>query len=1123
MAWIISFMQKITLPVFLVIIAQLISCGPSEKNPQVSAEPAEPALFQLLGKDQTGITFSNTIEENLNLNVLMYEYLYNGGGVAVGDLNQDGLDDIYFSANVSQNHLYLNQGNLKFTEIAQLAGVSGRQGPWKTGVVFVDINGDQKLDIYLLHSGALPPDKRKNELFVNQGNDPNGIPLFKEMAEEFGIASTAPSTSASFFDFDLDGDLDLFLLNHNTKSVQNHDATVTKTLLKEKHEAGSQLFENRKGKFTEVTEKAGITSSSLSYGLGISVADINADGWPDIYIGNDYTMPDYLYINQKNGTFKDEIQTLLDHVSHFSMGNDIADINNDGLLDIFTLDMLPEGNQRQKQLLSPDNFELFQLNVDRGFHFQYMRNMLHLNTGNGSFQEIGQLSGISNTDWSWSALFADLDNDGWKDLYVTNGYLRDYNNQDFLKYMDDYVGTSGGQLKRDDLLNLVKSMTSSNLTNYAFSNQGNLSFENVSNSWGLAQNSNSNGAAYSDLDNDGDLELIVNNINSPAFVYENLAVQKQKGNFLKIKLAGENQNTLGQGAMVKVFSKGKIQVQDQNLYRGYQSSVSPVLLFGLGKDEKADSVQVLWPGGKVSMLNDIPANQTLTIFQSEAKKGVTPKQPSVKPLLTSTSNLKVPAGIPVNDFKRQPLLSHAISGNGKAMVLEDFNGDGKKDLFVGGGAGISGRIFFGTSSGQFGKPDSTAFVASAIPEDSDAASFDANGDGFPDLLVGSGGVHQFQIGDQGLQDRLYLNDGKGKFSFALGALPQEGFPTGSIHILDFNGDGVFDIFAGARVNPGQYPTSPGGRIWIGDGKGKFTDQTKSWAPSFKSLGMITDSESADLNQDGNLELILVGDAMPVMIFSQKGKIWEDVTLTYFDKLEIGYWNEILIADWDKDGLPEFFLGNHGLNTQFQASNEEPMELLYKDFDANGSIDAILGYYNQGQKYPSASRDEVLGQVNFLKKKYLNFKSFSEATMDDLFTPQEREGANSIFVNRLKTSYYALAPSGKFAEKSLPVQVQFSPVFASEAVDINGDGNLDLVIGGNLFNTKLKFGRYDSNHGMILLGDGKGGFEYINSIQSGLSIKGEIRAIQAMDDYLLIDLKGEGIRIYQYHLSKEFIQ
>lgn len=1116
-------MQKISFPVFLVIIAQLISCGPTEKKPQVSEEQGESPLFQLLGENQTGITFSNKIEENLNLNVLMYEYLYNGGGVAVGDLNQDGLDDIYFSANVSENQLYLNQGKLKFTEISQAAGVSGRQGPWKTGVVFVDINGDQKLDIYQCYSGNLPPKKRKNQLFVNQGNDSNGIPVFKEMAEEYGIASTSPSTSASFFDYDLDGDLDLFLLNHNTKSIQNHDATVTKTLLKEKHEAGSQLFENGQGKFTEVTEKAGISSSSLSYGLGLSVADINADGWPDIYIGNDYSMPDYLYINQKNGTFKDEIRTLLNHVSHFSMGNDIADINNDGLLDIFTLDMLPEGNQRQKQLLSPDNFELFQLNVDRGFHHQYMRNMLHLNTGNGSFQEIGQLSGISNTDWSWSALFADLDNDGWKDLYVTNGYLRDYNNQDFLKYMDDYVRTSGGQLKREDLLNLVKSMTSSDLTNYTFSNKGNLSFENVSNSWGLAHSSNSSGAAYSDLDNDGDLELIVNNINSPAFVYENLAVQMKKGNFLKIKLVGENQNTLGQGAMVKVFSNGKIQIQDQNLYRGYQSSVSPVLLFGLGKDEKADSVQVLWTGGKVSILNDVHANQTLIILQSEGKKAATPKQPSVRPLLTSTTNLKVPTGIPVNDFKRQPLLSYAISGNGKAMVLEDFNGDGWKDLFVGGSAGVSGRIFVGISSGQFSKPDSTAFVASAISEDTDAVSFDANGDGSPDILVGGGGVYQFQLGDQALQVRLYLNDGKGKFTMSTVALPQEGFPIGSIQILDFNGDGVSDIFLGGRVNPGQYPTSPGARIWVGDGTGKFKDQTELLAPSFKKLGMITDSESADLNQDGNMELVLVGDAMPVMIFSKEGKIWEDVTLAYFDKLEIGVWNDVMIADWDKDGLQELFIGNHGLNSQLRASDEEPMELLYKDFDSNGSIDAILGYYNQGQKYPSASRDEVLGQVNFLKKKYLNFKSFSEATMDNLFTAQEREGANSIFINRLKTSYFAMNSSGIFKERALPVQVQFSPVFAAEAADVNGDNNLDLVIGGNIFHSKLKFGRFDSNDGMILLGDGKGGFEYLNPMQSGLSIKGEIRAIKAIDDYLLIKLNGEGIRIYQYHLSKESIQ
>ncbi|RIW18552.1 RNA-binding protein [Algoriphagus lacus] len=1117
-------MKKLRLPLGLLLCSLVIfSCN--KANPPSTPELSKPSdpLFRLLDAGSTGITFTNPIEENLNLNVLMYEYLYNGGGVAVGDLNQDGLDDIYFSANIGSNQLYLNQGNLKFKDITQASGASGRPGPWKTGVVLVDINGDKKLDIYLCHSGALMPEKRKNELFVNQGNDAAGIPQFKEMAEDYGIASESTTTSAAFFDYDLDGDLDLFLLNHNTKSIQNHDASVTKKLLAEKHEAGSQLFENRNGKFLEVTEKAGISSSSLSYGLGVSVADVNADGWPDIYIGNDYSMPDYLYINQKNGKFRDEIQSRLDNVSHFSMGNDIADINNDGLLDIFTLDMLPEDNKRQKLLLSPDNFEMFQLNLDRGFYYQYMRNMLHVNAGDGTFQEVGQLSGISNTDWSWSALFSDLDLDGWKDLYVTNGYLRDYNNQDFLKYMDNYVRTAGGQLKREDLLNLVKSMTSSNLKNYTFQNQGDLTFENVSTSWGIAENGNSNGAAYSDLDNDGDLDLVVNNINSPAFVYENLAMQKQKGNYLKIQLEGEGQNTLGQGALVKVFLEGKIQVQEQNLYRGFQSSVSPSLVFGLGKSSKADSVHVIWPGGKLSKLSGIKANESVTIPQVEAGKISGQKIEKAQALLVKAEKITLPKSQEVNDFKRQPLLSFSVSGNGKALVAEDFNGDGKSDLFVGGGAGISGRLFFGQGSGQFGRPDSTAFASAALAEDSDALAIDANGDGFLDLLVGSGGVHQFSIGDEQLQDRLYLNDGKGKFTFSPNSLPKEAFPTGSLLTHDFSGDGISDIFVGGRIIPGQYPTSPGGRIWIGDGKGSFTDQTADLAPDFKNLGMITDSGLADLNGDGQAELILVGDAMSVTVFAKSGQSWQNVTAQYFEMPQVGFWSDLLVGDWDKDGKPELFIGNHGNNSQLRASDKEPMELLYKDFDSNGSVDAILSYYIQGEKYPSPSRDEVLGQVLFLKKRYLDFKSFSEVKMDELFTPDERKDARSIFINRLETSYFVLDQSGKFQAKPLPLSAQYSPVFAASTDDLNGDGNPDLVFGGNLYDTKLKFGRYDANHGSVFLGDGKGGFQSVSPTQSGVSQKGELRKIVGVAEYLLFYTKDDGIHLFKRHLSKESSQ
>lgn len=1098
-----------------------ISCSESDKiaNTESLSESNTPTLFNLLAPEQTGITFSNKIEETLNLNVLMYEYLYNGGGVAVGDLNGDGLEDIYFSANVSGNQLYLNQGDLKFKETAQASGATGRSGPWKTGVVFVDINGDKKLDIYQCYSGNLPTEKRTNQLFVNQGNDENGIPIFKEMAEDYGIASNAPSTSASFFDYDLDGDLDLFILNHNTKSIQNQDVNLTKVLLKEKHEAGSQLFENRDGKFVEITQKAGISSSSLSYGLGVAVSDINQDGWPDIYIGNDYSMPDYLYINQKDGTFKDEILARLGHTSHFSMGNDIADFNNDGLPDIFTLDMLPEGNERQKLLLAPDNFELFQLNVSKGFHHQYMRNMLHVNSGDGTFQEIGQLAGVSNTDWSWSSLFADFDNDGWKDLFITNGYLRDYNNQDFLKYMDNYVRTSGGKLKREDLLNMVKNMPSSNLTNYIFQNSENLTFKNQTDAWGISHVANSSGAAYSDLDNDGDLDLIINNINSPAFIYENQTVQQKSGNYLNLKLSGSGTNSSAFGAKVTVYSGSSIQILEQNPYRGYQSSVSTTLHFGLGEVKEIDSLQVTWPGGKTTTEYGVATNQTLELIEDEAVSSSVPKSKPTNFFLSEKATIRTEKGRDFNDYKRQPLLINPISGNGKAMVFADFTGDGREDLFVGAGSNASASLYTQSSSGSFAKQNTSVFASFAKSEDSDAVAFDANGDGSLDLYVASGGMYDFNVGDDALRDRLYLNDGKGNFSIASEALPSEAFPTGTVQVTDLNFDGKPDLFVGSRIDPGQFPTSLGARILINDGKGNFTDQTKQLAPTFVNLGMLTDSGFADLDQDGKPELIVVGEAMPIQIFSFQNGSWQETTLNYFEKHEFGFWNNLTLADWDGDGNVEILAGNLGTNSQIKASSTEPAEILYKDFDRNGSTDAFLGYYVQGERYPAASRDEILGQVLFLKKRYLDFKSFSNVKMSELFTAEERQGSGSIYVNRLETSYFVRSENGKFEAKELPIQTQFSPVFASEAVDVNGDGNLDMVLGGNTRYGKLYFGKYDASQCVVLLGNGKGQFTNANKSQSGINVTGNTRKIIKGNGLLLIYLDESTVNIYSLLPSK----
>lgn len=1110
--------MKKLVPSLALITFSFFSCSEKGESPE-SSQPTSSPLFNLVSSQESGIDFQNKLDESLNLNVLMYEYLYNGGGVATGDLNGDGLEDIYFSANVSGNKLYLNKGDFKFQDITDLSGAFGKPGPWKTGVTMVDINGDKKMDIYLCYSGNLRPEKRQNQLFINQGNNAEGIPQFEEKAAEYGIASGSPSTSASFFDFDKDGDLDLFLLNHNTKSTQILDVSVTKSLMKEKHEAGPQLFENVDGKFVEVTQKAGISSSSLSYGLGLAISDINGDGWPDIYIGNDYTIPDYLYINQKDGTFKDQILEMMDHVSNFSMGNDIADINNDGLVDIMTLDMMPEDNTRQKLLLAPDNYEVFDLNVKKGFHHQYMRNMLHVNNGDGTFYEIGQVAGISNTDWSWSSLFADFNNDGWKDLFVSNGYLRDYNNMDFLKYMDNYVKTAGGKLKREDLLSMVKNMPSSNLTNYMYKNDNNLTFENATENWGLSQPANSNGVAYSDLDNDGDLDLVINNINAEAFVYKNLAVEQKKGNYLKVHLNGSDKNSIALGAVVKLYANGYTQLLEQNIYRGFQSSVSPVLHFGLGDATTVDSLVVTWPNGNQSRQVDISVNQELVLDQSDA---ISPKNYNTENenvLFTSAQDLPIRGEKTINDFKRQPLLTNAISGNGNAMVAADFNGDGRNDLFVGAGPGASGRVYFQNSNGEFSYSDSTAFMAAMQSEDAVALAFDANGDGAMDLYLGSGGVYSFPEGAPVFADRLYLNDGKGRFSLSNGSLPREYFSSGAVVSLDINGDSFPDLVVGGRVVPGQYPLSPGARVWINDGKASFSDQTDEIAPELKNLGMITDAQVADLDQDGTEELIIAGEAMPIQVFNiTSGKLTE-VTDQYFSQPEVGFWNHLEIDDFNGDGQSDILAGNLGLNSQLKVSDERPAELLYKDFDNNGSVDAILSSYIGEERYPTVSRDELLGQVNYLKKRYLDFKSFASVKTDDIFTGEEREGAKKVYINRLKSTLFVRNAEGMFEEQKMPIQLQFSPVFASQFLDVNGDGINDIVLAGNMNQTKLRYGKYDANHAMVFLGDSTGSFQYLSKTKSGISVKGDVRNILQVNNKLLFLVKGEGVKSFAFRSSK----
>ena len=1106
--------------VFLIALLGLSSCQRSADEQAKEGTPSQPTLFTLLTPAQTGVDFANTLSEGLNTNILMYEYFYNGGGVAVGDVDGDGREDLYFSGNMVPNRLYLNrstpgQGNLRFEDVTIAAGVAGREGPWKTGVTMADVNGDGRLDMYVCYSGNLPPEKRTNQLFINEGPDAQGVPHFSEQARQYGIDSPATSTQGVFFDYDRDDDLDLFLLNHSPKSLPVLDEASTAEFLRQKDPmAGTRLFRNDGNVFHDVTDGSGLSSSALSYGLGAGVTDVNADGWPDVYVSNDYTVPDYLYVNNHDGTFTNQIQQRVGHTSQFSMGNDVADINNDARPDLFTLDMLPEGNRRQKLLFAPDNYEKFDLTLRTGFHYQYMRNMLQLNNGDGTFSEIGQLAGISNTDWSWAPLFADYDNDGWKDLFVTNGYTRDYTNLDFLKYMSDFTQNSQSGLQRQNILELVYKMPSSSVVSYAFKNNGNLTFSNVSQAWGLTLPSNSNGAAYADLDQDGDLDLVVNNVNAAAFIYRNDADQRTKNQYLRVKLTGSGKNTAGLGAKLTLYQKGTVQYLEQMPTRGFQSSVSLVLHFGLGKAKKIDSLQVVWPTGKQQMINNVATNQVLLVNEQDAKTAYRP----AKPILAAFREVPSPvvyqsAVTTTNDFKRQPLLVSPQSFAGPCLAKADVNGDGREDVFVGGGAGQAAGLFFQQAGGQFTRNPQPAFDIDAACQNTDAVFFDANGDGNPDLYVCSGGYGDFLPDDARLQDRLYLNDGRGKFTKIPGALPQMRTSTSCVRVADVNGDAKPDLFVGGRVVPSRYPEPPRSYLLVNDGKGKFSDQTARLAPALQRPGLVTDAAWVDLNGDKRLELVVVGEWMPVLIFGFKNGTLTDQTNAFFEKSYRGWWNKLLIDDLNGDGRPDLVVGNHGLNSQCRASDREPAELVYKDFDDNGSIDPILCLYIQGKSYPYVSRDELLDQISLMRPRFPDYKSYADATLTEVFTPEELQGATHLAANHLATTYFENV-SGKLREKPLPLAVQNSPIHALIVLDYDRDGKKDLLLGGNANRARLRFGKSDANYGLLLRGDGRGKFSVVPQSQSGFGLRGDVRSVLSVGNTLIFGVNEQVLRAYR---------
>lgn len=1070
---------------------------------------AQQPLFKLLSPEETNIKFRNDIIEDEKLNVLSYEYLYNGGGVAVGDINNDGLEDLFFTSNQGQNKLYLNLGKLKFKDITQQAGdgLAGRPGDWKTGVTMADVNGDGLLDIYICYSGLGDNAKRRNQLFINKGNN-----KFVEMAKQYGLDDPGYSTQAVFFDYNNDGKLDMFLLNHNVKKISNLEFAQAKAQTDEL--ASNRLFENQGDHFVDVSQKAGIIQNPLTFGLGVAIADINKDGYQDIYVTNDYNEPDYLYINNGNGTFTEDSKKCFKHLSQFSMGVDIADINNDGNADVMTLDMLPPDNRRQKLLQLQENYESFELMQNQGLYKQYMRNMLQLNNGDGTFSEIGQLAGVSNTDWSWCPLIADFDNDGYKDIFISNGYLRDYTNKDFLRYWGDYKLKKAMDREPFLLMDLVKAMPSTTLSDYIFQNNGNLTFTDKKQDWGITRPGISSGSVYADLDNDGDLDLVTNNINAEASILQNTAMEAGKNSYLAINLKQPGGNTNAIGSKVFVYNGKQVQYQEVNPNRGYLSCVSTVLNFGLGNHQQVDSVRVIWPDKTSQLLTGVKANQRLDLVYKNGGAAFNAATPINTKFLFSLSKPAIDfkhTENTINDFKRQPLMLFMGSKTGPVIAKADVNKDGLEDLFIAGDQTNPARIYIQKAGGTYTVNE----ISDMNQENTSAAAFfDANGDGFPDLYIAKGGYALLEPGANEFQDKLYLNDGKGNFSYSSTSLPVlTGSSKSCVRPCDYNGDGKIDVFVGSGITPGAYPSAPKSYLLtnIGGGQFQITDVP------FANIGMIKDAQWADLDGDGRKDLIICGEFMPVMVFGNKKTGFVDETAKYFDHPESGFWNSITVTDVDGDGKPDLIAGNLGQNTQIQASTTQPAEMYFADFDGNGSIDPFFNFYIQGVSYPFVSRDELNDQIYPMRKRFTSYKAYCDVTMKELLTPDELAKATKLTVNGVQTSLF-LNRGGKFVKAELPLQAQFSSVSNILTGDFNHDGKTDLLLFGNHSDNRLKLGSFDANYGCLLTGDGKGGFTYQSQTASGLCVNGDVKSAAEIkidgSKYIMIGVSGQALQFYK---------
>ncbi|MHA7056377.1 VCBS repeat-containing protein [Aquimarina sp. M1] len=1070
--------------------------------------------FQLLPEKKTGINFQNKLEDTPELNILTYLYYYNGAGIAVGDFNNDGWEDLYFVSNQNENQLYINQKDFKFSETTSDL-LKDKEG-WSTGVTTVDINNDGLLDIYVCKVGNYRGIKGKNKLFINQGSDDKGIPYFKEEAKDYQLDISSFSTQASFFDYDRDGDLDMYLLNHSVHPNRTYGRGIKREQVDSL--AGDRLYRNDHSKYVNVSSKAGIFQGSIGYGLGIVTSDINNDGYPDMYVSNDFFENDYLYVNQQNGAFKEVITSGLhkiQHTSHFSMGADIADINNDGFSDIISLDMLPEDLATYKSSGTEYGFTIYNQYLKNGYQPQYMQNALQINRGNGNFSELAFFSGIAATEWSWTSLMADYDNDGFKDIFISNGIKGATNDMDFISFIanDNIQKRIDAGMTKEDLA-LIDELPNKKTVNYFYRNNGDLTFENVSNFWSESLPSYSNGAVYADLDNDGDLDIVTNNINEKAFVYQNKTDTLGDHNYLKIQLKGSAKNRNAIGAKVTIFTNNGLQTSEVYATRGYLSSVSSIVHFGLGNGSDIDSISVQWPDGGSSTHKNIAINTTITLAKGKVKNTMSVTK---KPFyMIKNDSLLVNfkhQDYETKDFSVEPLAPYAVSNEGPHISVQDVNNDGLEDVFIPGGRFKPGTLFLQEMSGRFNKTKQPDLELYKKYEDIDQHFFDVDLDGDLDLITIYGGNENYSGYERG--PVLFVNE-NGKFKAKSDAFPEIEINASVVITSDIDNDGDIDIFIGSNSVSGSYGKSPENYLFENDGKGTFREITATSAVELYTIGQVFDAKFVDLNKDNYQDLILVGHYMPITFFinDTKGNFKKEHIISLENTN--GWWNCIAVQDMDRDGDLDIIAGNWGLNSRLHASIEEPIQLYRNDFDTNSKVDPIVTYFYQGKETPIATKDELTKQIPQLNKRFLSYKTFSEANFSDYFSKEKIDQAEKKQVLTLATSYFENKGNFNFLQHKLPWEAQISSVHDVLIQDINNDQYPDIILGGNTYEISTQLSRLDASYGEVLLNDTKGNFSSANN--TGLEVNGAVRSIESIkvkdSTYFLFGINNDRIRVFK---------